>query len=97
MQKNCIKWIAAKQEEQQRKASEKAESAAGPAVRAKLHSTRPTCDFNELQSTVCDHAWNDLLGRWEGVIPRAFVVRMLFTCTTSREFARENGYRNRYA
>lgn len=91
-----IKWIAAKQEEQQRKASEKAESAAGPccASEAALNATNLRL-LRELQSTVCDRVWNDLLGRWEGVIPRAFVRKNAVHMHHFREFARENGYRNR--
>ena len=48
-----------------------------------------------LQATVCDRVWNNELGRWEGVIPRSFVRTHAVHMTHFRDFARENGYRNR--
>lgn len=48
-----------------------------------------------LQTTVCDRVWNDLLGRWEGVMPRSFLREHAAHMPHFRDFARENGYRNR--
>ena len=92
-----LAWVAAKLLEREQKA----------AAAAAAHAKGPCCaddaDKNatnlrllrELQSIVCNRVWNETFGRWDGVMPRAFVSKNAAHMPHFREFARENGYRSR--
>ena len=92
-----LAWVAAKLLEREQKA----------AAAAAAHAKGPCCAddaaknatnlrlLRELQSIVCNRVWNETFGRWEGVMPRAFVSKNAAHMPHFREFARENGYRSR--
>lgn len=92
-----LAWVAAKLlEREQKSAAVAAALAKGPccANEAAKNATNLRL-LRELQSTVCNRVWNETFGRWDGVMPRAFVNKNGAHMPHFREFARENGYRSR--
>jgi hypothetical protein len=89
-----LAWVAAKLLEREQKAA--AAHAKGPccADDAAKNATNLRL-LRELQSIVCNRVWNETFGRWDGVMPRAFVSKNAAHMPHFREFARENGYRSR--
>ena len=88
-----LAWVAEKLEQRTAQAENRSE---GPccATEAAKNATNQRL-LKILQSTVCDRVWNGLLGRWEGVMPRRFIRANAVHMPHFRDFARENGYRNR--
>ncbi|MBT3441754.1 MAG: hypothetical protein HN439_06535 [Euryarchaeota archaeon] len=91
-----LAWVAAKLLEREQKAAAAAAHAKGPccADDAAKNATNLRL-LRELQSIVCNRVWNETFGRWDGVMPRAFVSKNAAHMPHFREFARENGYRSR--
>ncbi|MBL6885302.1 MAG: hypothetical protein ISR21_06370 [Candidatus Poseidoniaceae archaeon] len=91
-----LAWVAAKLLEREQKSAAAAALAKGPccANEAAKNATNLRL-LRELQSTVCNRVWNETFGRWDGVMPRAFVNKNAAHMPHFREFARENGYRSR--
>ena len=92
-----LAWVAAKLlEREQKSAAAAAAHAKGPccADDAAKNATNLRL-LRELQSIVCNRVWNETFGRWDGVMPRAFVSKNAAHMPHFREFARENGYRSR--
>ncbi|MDG1554633.1 MAG: hypothetical protein P8R00_00135 [Candidatus Poseidoniaceae archaeon] len=92
-----LAWVAAKLLEREQKAAAAADAhAKGPccANEAAKNATNLRL-LRELQSIVCNRVWNETFGRWDGVMPRAFVNKNAAHMPHFREFARENGYRSR--
>lgn len=90
-----MQWVAAKRLEQERKVAEKAKDDVPCCANEAAQKVTNLRLLRELQSTVCDRVWNELRGRWEGVLPRAFVRKNAKHMPHFLDFARENGYRNR--
>lgn len=85
------KWVAAKLEERKKKEEARSVGPCCPSDAAKMATNHRL--LASLQSTVCDRVWNELLGRWEGIVPRSFVRKNAVHMVHFREFARKNGYR----
>ena len=88
-----LAWVAEKLEQRAKKAEQRND---GPCCSTEVAKTATNQRLLKiLQATVCDRVWNGILGRWEGVMPRSFVREHAAHMPHFREFARENGYRNR--
>lgn len=88
-----LAWVAEKLEQRAAQAEKRSEGPCCATEAAKTATNQRLLKI--LQSTVCDRVWNGLLGRWEGVMPRRFIRANAVHMPHFRDFARENGYRNR--
>jgi len=88
-----LAWVAAKLKERTIMAERRDAGVCCPTEVAKKATNQRLLKL--LHATVCDRVWNDLLGRWEGVLPRRFVREHAAHMPHFRDFARENGYRSR--
>ncbi len=88
-----LAWVAEKLEQRAAQAENRSEEPCCATEAAKTATNQRLLKL--LQATVCDRVWNDLLGRWEGVMPRRFIRANAVHMPHFRDFARENGYRNR--
>tara|TARA_B100000767_G_scaffold235687_1_gene229077 strand:+ start:1782 stop:2177 length:396 start_codon:yes stop_codon:yes gene_type:complete len=88
-----LAWVAEKSERRAKQAEGRSKGPCCSTETAKKATNQRLLKL--LQATVCDRVWNDLRGRWEGVMPRSFVSAHAVHMPHFRDFARENGYRNR--